>query len=339
MNLTYSGDEAFQITRANPARAWIGANGHAAQARYDGGDFMQLQHTPKFFLNKDDPVFTVGSCFAREVENVLLAMKVPLALDGHGIQNQYLASWDEARDATPARKSTDPTRGALNKYSVHSMTHDIRRSLKDEEYPDSGLIELSEDKWFDPHSSGMRLLPREAALESRARIALAMKQVTKAKVMFITLGLTESWLDTETGLVMNAHPGAAYARKFGSRFQFIDYGFQEILDEMRSLLALVKTQAQPGIRFIVTVSPVPLGSTFRIEDIIVANSGSKSTLRTVAEQLRREFDDVDYFPSYEFVMNSPRAIAFKEDQLHVAGGMVRHIMQNFQKMYYGMESA
>ena len=339
MNLSYSAEDAFSITRANPARAWPGTNGQTAQARLEKKEFIPIYHVPKFQLSKEDPVFTVGSCFARSVENVLTQMKVPLALDGHRIENQYLASWDEARDATPTRRNDDLTRGALNKYSVHSMTHDIRRSLMAEKYPNDGLIELSQDKWFDPHSSGMRLLPLDLALECRAKIALAMKQLVNAKSMFITLGLTESWLDTETGLVMNAHPGAPYFKKFGTRFKFIDYGFQEIVKELRSLLALVRQNAQPGIRFIVTVSPVPLGSTFRPVDVIVANSGSKSTLRAVAEELRREFDDVDYFPSYEFVMNSPREKAWLDDQLHVTSAMVSHIMTAFRTAYYEPEAA
>ena len=163
-------------------------------------------------------------------------------------------------DATPTRRNDDLTRGALNKYSVHSMTHDIRRSLMAEKYPNDGLIELSQDKWFDPHSSGMEtpssgsraLMPRKDRIGDEA--------VGQRQVNVHHAGTDRKLADTETGLVMNAHPGAPYFKKFGTRFKFIDYGFQEIVKELRSLLALVRQNAQPGIRFIVTVSPVPLGS-------------------------------------------------------------------------------
>jgi hypothetical protein len=88
------------------------------------------------------------------------------------------------------------------------------------------------------------------------------------------------------------------------------------------IIALIREHCHPEMRFVVTVSPVPLGATFKDADVIVANSASKSVLRTVAEELFRRFDFVDYFPSYEIVLNSPRALAFQEDQLHVARDMV-----------------
>jgi hypothetical protein len=88
------------------------------------------------------------------------------------------------------------------------------------------------------------------------------------------------------------------------------------------------------MRFIVTVSPVPLASTFKDQDVVVANGGSKATLRAVAEELHRRYDFVDYFPSYEFVTNSPRSLAWAEDQLHVAAPMVARITETFVKLYY-----
>jgi hypothetical protein len=78
---------------------------------------------------------------------------------------------------------------------------------------------------------------------------------------------------------------------------------------------------------------VPFGATFKDADVIVANSASKSVLRAVAEELFRRHDFVDYFPSYEIVLNSPRALAFQDDQLHVAREMVAHVMETFQSAY------
>ena len=47
----------------------------------------------------------------------------------------------------------------------------------------------------------------------------------------------------------------------------------------------------------------------------------------------RRFDFVDYFPSYEIVLNSSPALAFQDDQLHVARDMVQHVMETFQSAY------
>jgi hypothetical protein len=73
---------------------------------------------------------------------------------------------------------------------------------------------------------------------------------------------------------------------------------------------------------ILTVSPVPLAATFTGRDVLVANMYSKSVLRAVAEEIRARFDFVDYFPSYESVMLSPRATTWEEDGVHVADAAV-----------------
>jgi protein-L-isoaspartate(D-aspartate) O-methyltransferase len=95
--------------------------------------------------------------------------------------------------------------------------------------PPLGLIELKEDQWFDPHASGLKVLPHDVAIKSREALRDGILTVKKAQAVFITLGMTESWLDKSTGMVMNQNPGAAFLRKFGDRFEFIDYSFSEVL--------------------------------------------------------------------------------------------------------------
>ena len=68
-------------------------------------------------------------------------------------------------------------------------------------------------------------------------------------------------------------------------------------------------------------------------EILPTKLSPKSLLRSVAEELFPRFDYVDYFPSYEIVLNSPRAIAFEDDQLHIAREMVAHVMTTFQGAY------
>ena len=57
------------------------------------------------------------------------------------------------------------------------------------------------------------------------------------------------------------------------------------------------------------------------------------TLRAAAQELRDKYDYVDYFPSYEMVMNSPRELAWGDDQLHVRAPMVEHVVGHFMKSY------
>ncbi|POR54378.1 GSCFA domain-containing protein [Bosea psychrotolerans] len=340
MKIEYDAGTALSIMRGNPVRGWTsGKAERMAKTRLTTGDFIQIEHKPKFQIDPSWPIFTMGSCFAREVENVLMMRGLSLVTRGHGVPAEHFETWDATTGRGGGAAGGELSRGALNKYSVRSMTHELKRVLLDESYPDDGLIELAPDQWFDPHASGLRLLDRETAFANRKRLSAATATIKQARICFFTLGLTETWLDAQTGLAMNAHPGPAWLARMPERFRFIDYGYEATLADMLQIIAMIREHCHPEMRFVVTVSPVPLGATFKDADVIVANSGSKSVLRAVAEELFRRFDYVDYFPSYEIVLNSPRALAFQEDQLHVARDMVSCVMSHFERSYLSGEVA
>jgi hypothetical protein len=62
----------------------------------------------------------------------------------------------------------------------------------------------------------------------------------------------------------------------------------------------------PGVKFLVTVSPVPLTATASGQHVEVATTYSKSVLRAVCGLAYERFNNVDYFPSYE-IMTSQNA--------------------------------
>lgn len=334
MRIEYDAGTALSTMRGNPVRGWTsGKPGQMAKDRLTTGSFVAIDHRPKFQIEPSWPIFTMGSCFARGVENVLISRGLPLLLDGHGAPAEHFETWNEETGRGGGAARGQLSRGALNKYSVRSMAHELQRVLLNESYPDEGLIELAPDQWFDPHASGLKLLDKETALANRKRLTEATAQIRKARICFFTLGLTETWLDAQTGLAMNTHPGPAWLQRMPQRFRFVDYGYEQTLNDMLSILTMIRQHCHPEMRFVVTVSPVPLGATFKDADVIVANSASKSVLRAVAEELYRRFDFVDYFPSYEIVLNSPRALAFEEDQLHIARDMVATVMGTFERSY------
>jgi hypothetical protein len=333
MDLELSGPEALQNSKLNANRSWA-----TVRRRIETGGLMPVQHTPRFTFTRDQKIFTMGSCFARRIEKVLEARGLPLLLSGHGVPAEHFESWDPAKRIGGGVPAGRLSRGALHKYNAHSMVHELRRVLRGATYPQEGLIEMSPGAWFDPHASGLRNLDLETALENRRRIDAATATVREAEVVFLTLGLTETWIDQETGLAMNRAPSARDLLANRHRFRFVDFGFRSILEEMEAGLELIREACNPSMRFIVTVSPVPLSHTFRQTDALVSVTASKSVLRAVAEELRRTFDFVDYFPSYEMVMHSPRELAWQSDQLHVAAPMVSHITTSFMSLYYGQEA-
>jgi hypothetical protein len=328
-------DRVLANARLNKQRGWtFGPRGASAAERLQSGKPLDLRHRPKFTLDSDHPIFTIGSCFARNIENLMISRNLPIVLKNFGTPPEMFANWDEKTGKGGGTPKGLLSRTSLNKFSVHSMTHELRRVLGGASYPNEGLIELAHGKWFDPHASRLHLLPYEVALENRRVIHHAMSQIKRAKVVIMTLGLTETWIDAATGLAINEPPGATWLARCPGRWNFVDFGYDAILEEMSAFIALARERADPDMKFIVTVSPVPLGATAKDQDIIVASNGSKSTLRAVAEELYRRHDFVDYFPSYEYAMFSHREIVWKEDQLHVQRPFVEHITRSFIDAYY-----
>ena len=87
--------------------------------------------------------------------------------------------------------------------------------------------------------------PARRSHKNREALRDGILTVKKAQAVFITLGMTESWLDKNTGMVMNQNPGAAFLRKFGDRFEFIDYCFSEVLKEMHDFNLSGSARVQP----------------------------------------------------------------------------------------------
>ena len=94
---------------------------------------------------------------------------------------------------------------------------------------------------------------------------------------------------------------------------------------------------KPGIRIVITVSPVPLSQTFSGKDVAVANMYSKCVLRTAAEVVANACSTFDYFPSYEMVSLSPRTSAYAQDCIHVSDSIVGEVVRSFLELYAGFE--
>ena len=94
----------------------------------------------------------------------------------------------------------------------------------------------------------------------------------------------------------------------------------------------------PSIRFLLTVSSVPLTATASREHVIPATTYSKSVLRAAAGYLSQTHQDIDYFPSYEIIAAPPSRGAFYEGNLRsIAAGGVDVVMETFFSEHHRMK--
>jgi hypothetical protein len=106
------------------------------------------------------------------------------------------------------------------------------------------------------------------------------------------------------------------------------------LHYLDAIYQLLNTYLKPSFRLLITVSPVPLSFTFRVQDILVANTYSKAVLRAALEEFLLNKANVNYFPSYEFVTLSNPAVVWSEhDFRHVDSLFIDYIMANVMQQF------
>ncbi len=320
-------DEAQDNLRSNNFSRWYSKNDpkpENAVERMKTGTIKPLVNA-NHALKSTDTIFTIGSCFARNVER---------ALNEVGFNVTSLGSEEEL--AAVKGKSD-----YMNRYNTYSILHELQNA--------AGMIDLPDDIAFSRTSNGRYvdfyshpiLEPTSLEFVKAARQWLTsyFARAFTADVVTVTLGLIECWYDHKAGRYIN------FAPIFGSsdqktqlitesdRFSFRVLSYEENMENLEAVYNLL-VQKNPNVKIIVTVSPVRMSATFTKRDVAVANTLSKATLRTVAEAWQQRHPErIDYFPSFEMAtLSDPRKV-WGPDGMHVYSVFVNEIMAHFKEVY------
>jgi hypothetical protein len=278
---------------------------------------------PSFSMKSTDSVFTIGSCFARNVESSLLdiGMKVTSNESDLGVIGDSLGF----------------TPNFFNKYSIHSIYNDLKWAFERDTYPGDDIIyPMHKDGLYADMQLGMSKLEfgMDDIRDFRTRYLDVMARAKDADVVIITLGYVETWYDNKLGIYLNTSPPQPLIKADPDRFSFRVLSYNDILTALHDVHALLIKHRTKPLKMLVTVSPVPLLSTFRDVDVLVANTYSKSVQRAAIDEFIRDAEGVDYFPSYEFVILSNPELAWSRgDYRHVSPDLVARIMSNVVTQY------
>lgn len=279
---------------------------------------------PRFRIKQTDRMFAIGSCFARGIE---------AALKKSGLRIESAATDFDQFEVDENHKLVPLT--FTNKYTTYSILNELTWALEPGAmFPEDSLVDLDAGRCFDPHvSPALKLVDHAATLKRHRVITDVTRRIKDCQVLFLTLGLVETWYDTQTGVHLNATPIKEMMDLHPGRYEFARSNYLQNLENMERLHELLSTHGHPELRIIATTSPVPMIATYSGRDVVVANTYSKSTLCAVAQDWAEAHDNVQYFPSYEIVMNSNRDLAWEEDMRHVTGGVTRHVMDAFMDAF------
>lgn len=298
-----NGPDAMRVRKANALATW----GNRATGNRVEPITKPAFETP-FQFKPGEKIFTIGSCFARNVEGELIrrGFKIPM------------------RDlfSTAPFKGLEPQ--IVNNFGTPSIYNELAWAFGEERFDErNGIVEVGADKFVDLHMvSSIRPAPLERVLARRRGLMDATRALADCRVLIMTLGLVEIWWDEQAHTYLNTAPLPGVMRKSPERFSLHVLGFPECHDYLQRALDIAFCHGHRDLRVILTVSPVPMMATHRQMDVISANSYSKSLLRTVAEHIVETNSRVSYFPSYESVTLSDRRIAWMDDLVHVTPEIV-----------------
>ncbi len=285
-------------------------------------------YSPQHMLQSGNKIATAGSCFAQnigryirqsdlefvDVEPAPLGLPDDVAKD-HGF-GLYSARYGNIYTARQLRQ--------LLQDAVTGTVHEAAIWKKDGRYYD-GLRPSVEPAGYANK--------RELRAHRRDHLVRVLSIFEQADMFIFTLGLTETWQDTETGIVFPSVPGVVAGTFDADRHSLVNLRFKDVFEDMSVAIELMR-EISPDIQILLTVSPVPLTATATDQHVLAATTYSKSVLRTVAEELSIEHDFVDYFPSYEMITAAPFVgTAYAPNLRSVRADAVARVMSVFFGAY------
>ena len=296
----------------------------AVQGKETDGFFKDLW-VSKFPISKQTRFVTFGSCFAQHISKWL-------------IQNGF--SWVDA-EAAPAGLASDASLeqgyGIFSVRTGNIYTVAILRQWIELAQGTASVhpeIAFKDEVFYDtlrPLISKSGFSSENALISARElSYASLINAIRHSDVFVFTLGLTEGW-ENQSGYAYAMCPGTELGVFEPENHLFKNYSYDSILKDLNITLDLIK-QINPKMRFILTVSPVPLTATATAEHVLSSTVYSKSVLRAVAGFLQQTREDVDYFPSYELITSPPmRGAYFETNMRSVRPEGVEFVMQHFSR--------
>lgn len=280
--------------------------------------------SPRNGISSDDRIVTAGSCFAQHISR---------ALSRSGFKWVDAEPAPEGLDADVAKRFGYGVFSFRtgNIYSVALLRQWVAWALGDSAPADE--VWERDGRFFDPVRPVIEpngFASADEVRQSRLQTLTAIRHAIESGTVFVfTLGLTEGWENSETGLCYAMCPGTLAGTFDASRHVFHNYRYGRIVTDLTWVIERAR-QINPDLRFLLTVSPVPLTATASGDHVLAATTYSKSVLRAVAGDLRADFACVDYFPSYE-IITAPvfRGAFYQPNAREVSHKGVEFVMAHF----------
>ena len=172
--------------------------------------------------------------------------------------------------------------------------------------------------------------PQELLADRAHHLSCVRRVFCESDWLILTLGMTETWSSKSDGAVFPLAPGVAGGRFDPEQHEFVNFSVGEVIRDLQAFILRLKS-VNPDLKTILTVSPVSPVATYEARHILVSASATKAILRTAADEIERNHENVVYFPSYEMITNPSAEGRYYADDLRQVNDLgVRLVMKRFQ---------
>ena len=192
-------------------------------------------------------------------------------------------------------------------------------------------------KWVEDINSPLALACVYASLKPDDPEAQVIKE---CDIAVITVGVAPCWFSKkDDSFVLNNTLNLREIEGYYQRTLTVDEQRTCLLNALGALKAI-----NPGVRLVLTLSPVPLARTFEFHSALVADAVSKSVLRAAIHEAVTLQPGIMYFPSFEIVAwaGRYRGDAFGADEKsarHVSSFYIDAVLDAFIRHYQIAETA
>lgn len=183
----------------------------------------------------------------------------------------------------------------------------LKMALESSSFPENLYLEREEMHFhYLAHSQVMGYSLEQLRGKLNGELNLTKDYLENGNLLILTFGTSWIYELAESGeQVANCH------KQPGNNFNKRLLTLEEMTDALAATISEL-SEINPHIKIILTVSPVR-----HTKDGIPENQLSKSLLRVLCGNLEEQFEQVNYFPSYEIMVDELRDYRFyKPDLIH-----------------------
>ncbi|MBK5721350.1 GSCFA domain-containing protein [Dysgonomonas sp. Marseille-P4677] len=260
-------------------------------------DFRTKIEIPKsdLIISHKSRIMMLGSCFAENIGELLIKNKFDLNLNPFGIL-----------------------------YNPKSISQALAFLCENKKFSDEDIFEYKGSYHSFWHHGAFSNTDKNKCLTNiNNSIQKAAEDLRQADILFVTFGTAFVFLNKDNNTVVgNCHklPASFFDR------QRLDVN--SIIKDWEILINTLQS-INPKLQIILTVSPIR-----HMKDGAHENQLSKSTLLLAIDNLKKSHNQVDYFPSYEIVLDELRDYRFyNEDMIHPNSTAINYIWKRFSETY------